>query len=402
MIQPRFQRPAPIRTDHSNAFANDTLLRRIPNIIRDVQRLNPDYPPSILKALDILWAEVGGGAPIMPLIAPAPDMDEWRPLYAARQGETWHTTIWFFAETFFYRTLLQTVRWWDSGRDPFAPNKNEELLSPSLWKLLYQALDIAATASVPLEDRLAELLAFAMWANRVDLSYNVGTAHGHIGDSADVLADDRAPAIAHLMRTPGDVHLIADNTGTELALDCVLVDVLLNTLQRRVVYHVKMCPTFVSDTMVSDVYSFLRACHAAQSPAHGLAARLQAAIDDGRLRLAPDFFWNTSRFMWELPPRLREAFSGAALVISKGDANYRRILGDCTWPEGAHFEDAAVDFPAALLALRTLKSDPIIGLPSGAYAALYEADPLWHINGKRGVMQFARLARLARPVEARR
>ena len=45
-------------------------------------------------------------------------------------------------------------------------------------------------------------------------------------------------------------------------------------------------------------------------------------------------FWNSGRFLWDMPPDLRRAFEGARLVVIKGDANHRRALGDGVWPDG--------------------------------------------------------------------
>ena len=110
---------------------------------------------------------------------------------------------------------------------------------------------------------------------------------------------------------------------------------------------------------------------------------------DGRLLVEADIFWNTAWFLWEMPPRFRDFFAGAALVISKGDANYRRIVGDALWQPETPFSTVTAYFPAPLLALRTLKSPPIVGLPPGMAARLDGEDAAWRVNGKRGVAQFA-------------
>jgi hypothetical protein len=72
-------------------------------------------------------------------------------------------------------------------------------------------------------------------------------------------------------------------------------------------------------------------------------------------------------------------------VIVKGDANYRRTVGDAVWPEITPFADVTAYFPAPLLALRTLKSDPIVGLAPGVASSLDAAEPAWRVNGRRGV-----------------
>src|SRR5262249_38606691 len=117
--------------------------------------------------------------------------------------------------------------------------------------------------------------------------------------------------------------------------------------------------------------------------------RLQTALLDGRLLVEPDIYWNSARFMWEMPPRFELFFAHAALVIFKGDANYRRIVGDAKWPPETPFAQVVEYFPAPLLALRTLKSNAIVGLAAGQAEKLDQIDGDWRVNGRRGVAQFA-------------
>ena len=57
------------------------------------------------------------------------------------------------------------------------------------------------------------------------------------------------------------------------------------------------------------------------------------------------------------------------------------------WPAGATFADATAYFPAPLIALRTMKSDALVGLPADQLARLDATDRDWRINGRRGVIQ---------------
>jgi hypothetical protein len=72
-------------------------------------------------------------------------------------------------------------------------------------------------------------------------------------------------------------------------------------------------------------------------------------------------------------------------VISKGDANYRRFTGDALWVPHTPFARVAAFFPAPLLALRTLKSDSIAGLPEGLAERLDGEAPGWRSDGRRGL-----------------
>jgi len=88
-----------------------------------------------------------------------------------------------------------------------------------------------------------------------------------------------------------------------------------------------------------------------------------------------------------LPADLQTELAAAGLVVVKGDANYRRLCGDAHWSAMTPFSAASVYFPAPLLALRTLKSEIILGLRAGEAERLSAQDPDWLVNGKRGVIQ---------------
>jgi Damage-control phosphatase ARMT1-like domain len=382
-------RPAPIRTDASNAFAHHTMKVRVPGIIREVQALNPDYPAPVQKALDTLRETIQNDGLIAMIDLPAPDYDQWARVYEAHDKETWLSTEWFFAEHFFYRHLIQAVRWWETGRDPFAPKKAIETSGDALWQTLATALSIRDDESLPVETRLRTLIHHTLWGNRIDLSYELAASHGGAWVSDDLLVDDSEQAIARLLGGRGTVHFVNDNAGTELAMDLALADTLLDGIADRVIFHLKMHPTFVSDAIVPDVLAFLDKLEAGSPEARRLAGRLRAAFVEGRLRLAPDLFWNSSRFLWDSPARLRKLFQGSPLVIVKGDANYRRMVGDALWQPEIPLSTVAAYFPAPILAVRTLKSDPVVGLPDGMAAYLYTVDKDWRINGRRGVIQFA-------------
>jgi hypothetical protein len=384
-MMPTSQRPSPVRTDGSNAFASNTMRTRLPAVLDEMLGYNPGLPQPIRDAVLALRDSMASGAPIPQLELPAIDYDGWMAAWEKRAGETWHDTDWFFAETYVYRLLIQAVRWWEIGKDPFAPRKSEEFESAALWEYLEEALD---GQDAPLSERLTDLLHMALWSNRIDLSYHAALAHGRNVQDDDLVVDESAAAVEHVLRHPGDVHIVADNAGTELAIDLALSDTLLQHGFPRVFMHVKAHPTFVSDTTAPDVWWFLRTLVEHDHGFAALAGRVTQAIEAGRLRLAPDFFWNSSHPLWEMPGRLTALFAGASLVILKGDVNYRRMVGDAIWPEDTPFAVATDYFPAPLAALRTMKSDSVVGLQAGQGEALEREEPGWRNNGRRGVFHF--------------
>jgi len=379
--------PPVIRTDTSNAFAHNTMRVRVPAIVREAAARNPDYSPLIRDNLERLAVALESDAQIPLLERPAPDYAAWAAQHAAHGPASWQGAAWFFAEFYAYRLLVQAARWWETGRDPFAPAKAEEYASSQPWALLERALDAPARAP---EERLSRALTFALWANRIDLSLSaVAALGGESTHAADLLVDQRAAAAERLLAAPGPVHIVTDNAGSELTLDLALAGALLELTDAPVTLHVKAHPIFVSDAIPADVLALIGWLADGRAGAAGvpLGARLRTAFEVGRLRLAPDLFWNSAHPLWALPPYLAQTFAGARLVIVKGDANYRRVLGDALWPAEMPFADVTGYFPAPLLALRTLKSEPLVGLPPGLAARLDAEDAGWRVNGRRGIIQ---------------
>lgn len=388
-LLPPVHLPPPIRTD-DNAFAHNTLKNRVPVILRDISHGNPDYDDSIHNALEDLALAMTANRPIPPPdFTSAPDFAEWQRAYTEHAGETWLATEWWFAEVYAYRLVIAITRWRETGRDPFLPWKAEELASDSLWMTLSRVLmDETNSTSELLHHRFTQ----ALWGNRIDLSMASVKAQGTSWHADDLLADHRAALVEQVMTHPGDVHFINDNTGSELALDLALADALLDGTARTVTLHLKEHPTFVSDATRSDVQTFIgQLLDERQPELKAFGDRLAAAQMDGKLILRPDAWWNSPRFLWEMPESfLRDQFEGASLVIVKGDANYRRIVGDALWPPETPFAQVLSYFPAPICALRTLKSDPIVGLHAGRAQALDARGEPWRTTGKYGVIQFKR------------
>ncbi len=373
-----------LRTDPSNAFAHYTMKIRVPAIIREIYQRSPDYPPTARAELDRLADELATDAPIRPPNPPNPNFADWNRLYPAHSAETWLHSTWFFAEVYLYYLVVLMTGWDKTNLDPFAPIKEEEIASAALWERLDLAL---ATRDLPAGERLRVSIHHALWGNRADLSYALAASHGAAVHDNDLILDDTAAVVPHLLATHGPVHLVHDNAGTELATDLALIDTLLALdPERRVISHVKAHPTYVSDAVREDVSILLAQMHSGK---HGVEARALASRlgSNPRWEVRPDYFWNGGRFIFELSDRLAHSFDGAALVIFKGDLNYRRISGDTIW-NTVPFAEVLREFPHPTLVLRTLKSDVIAGLAPGQAEALDATDPQWRINGKRGIIQF--------------
>jgi hypothetical protein len=331
-----------------------------------------------------------------------------------------------------------------AGIDVFAAQKRAELHGSQTYTLFTAALSASSarptttttstssttttsttTSTSTMDARLAQsatLLEFCVWGNRADLCLHslAAAQSGEVALDAErrnLIVNDAAAACARLAaETVSRVDIVCDNAGAELLADLVLSDYLLTSpvdsdgdaFASTVTLHVKAAPFLVSDATSADVdehieaMSTLAASSSSSSSSSDVCAlqeRLRAHVAGGRLVVRADAFWDGPSFFTDeaLPPTLATTLANSDFVVFKGDCNYRRLFNDL--PAHAAFHTLSFSEwlrgrcqfhpAAAVLCLRTLKSDTVVGLTSGVVDKLDGEDNEWRCNGKRGVIQFA-------------
>ena len=111
-------------------------------------------------------------------------------------------------------------------------------------------------------------------------------------------------------------------------------------------------------------------------------------LNNGRLTSKTHPFWTSPLPGWEMPQELRDSFKSSTLIISKGDAHYRRLLGDRHWPYQTPLDQILGYLPSPLLALRTLKSEVAAGIKTDKIDEAKQRDPDWLVSGQWGIIQF--------------
>jgi hypothetical protein len=319
---------------------------------------------------------------------------------------------WFWQENVTYDHLLRIYVEHGIAADPFASQKERALAAAEISFLTFVA-PLANDANPP--DIAAALLA-SLWGNRGDLSLSAGRVddataltlpgtqenRSLLPDDA-LLIDERINAITILsQQAAAAIVLILDNCGAELLADLVLSDALLRKGAASVTLHAKVSPTFVSDATCRDVWNTVDWL-TARIPA--LATRLRAASAAGTFIVESHPFWNAPRAGWEMPKDLYDRLEKTCdLAIFKGDANYRRLLGDRHWPHDTPFQSVVGAYtPCPLLALRTCKAGLIVGVSQelesraraiheGRDGGGIDASDEWLVTGYFGVAQFASVA----------
>ncbi|MFC4498232.1 MULTISPECIES: damage-control phosphatase ARMT1 family protein [Streptomyces] len=385
--------PPEILGDEPGSFPRSVLAERHPAIIRQVRDAFP-YDPGVHRALDALLASCLEGV-LEPLPADAHDgrlwrawgLDDW-------SGRPWFDAPWLWSESYFYRRLLEAVGYFGPGPwqgiDPFRPSKLAELDAPETGEELAVLDRLEAR---PAEERAHALLHGSLWGNRADLGFRLSDADAEERAAVPALVADDSETLWSLLpaadNASSTVCIVADNAGRELIPDLLLAAHLLaHGRASRVVLYVKPYPYYVSDATPADVVDALRKLTGAPGAAAGYGRRLWAALADGTLTVRVHPFAAAPLPFERMPDDLRTEFAAATLTLVKGDLNYRRLVGDRRWPATTPFADVTAHFPGPVAALRTLKSEVVVGLSADTEAALDAAEGRrWRTGGTHALIQ---------------
>jgi uncharacterized protein with ATP-grasp and redox domains len=399
---PKLPLPSPLLGSEVGTFTEYTVTQRMPAIACRVIAEN-NFPENINACLKQLASELPS-EPLTPLLHDTgADFSAWVKYLEPFKGQRWIDVPWFLAETYFYRLILEITNYFRPGElqgvDPFQLQKNKGLETSldsiiALCIQLNQWLVDAQKEEKLNQTALIALLYFALWGNRVDLSlwsalesdrsrFDIQSQQAHI------LVDDAAKVTELLVSKGKRIDFVIDNAGFELICDLCLVDYLLGSgVASQVKLHLKPHPTFVSDAMIKDVLDTIEFLATSNhEDVTSFAKRLQENIASNRLVLSEDYFWTSPLAFWEIPDTLKNDLSAANLIVIKGDANYRRLLGDRHWHFTTNFADIVSYFPAPIVALRTLKSEVVAGLKPEVIEEVAKSDSDWLTNGQWGVIQ---------------
>lgn len=396
--QPCLPIPPSLEMSQPGTFAHYTLTHRWGAIAHNVISDN-SFSSHIVDNLERLINSLPNGI-IRPLEDKnATDTKDWNSYLQPYLGKRWIEIPWFPAETYFYRRILEATEYFQNSIDPFQSKKQDGLA---------KAIESLRKNSTELNSLIHDLnsmqlfLYNTLWGNQADLSLNPNSNDNTTPQAQQdhILVDDTVEVIQQLENSVSRIDIILDNTGSELLSDLYLIDFLIsNSLTNKVYLHFKAYPTFVSDATIHD-FHHTRNVLARDSDANisTFGQRLNNYITSGQLQLRNDFFWTFPLVFWEMPETLRQDLAKANLVILKGDANYRRLLGDCAWSYTTPLKDITCYFPAPFVALRSLKSEVVAGLSKRQIQRVSEEDSEWLVNGKWGVIQLnSSASRLSKP-----
>lgn len=423
---PTLPLPEVICSDVPGTWAYDTMSRRVDKEIlqrtfdENKQEFESEAFSNVLERYNDLRKELQSTAKLT-YLDDVPEgaseerlreYQEWKELLRpyVEQGDTWLTAPWLVTEFYVYRRVMQALGYWDPSSagymyDPFAKAKRAGLDSSA-------GSAEAMLAKIPTLPKTKEGItlaaAFALWGNKMDLSlWPADAANANIDVFSNILAsasenllhDDSGILSDHCDKLRaaggGNVDIIVDNAGFELVTDLALAQHLVESgIAKCVTFQLKSHPTFVSDALEKDLRETVaHYCNldVSQFPqAHKAGLVWQSFLEDGQWKCNEDNFWVQPFSMWQMTEPLRSDMRNRCdLAFVKGDANYRRLLGDGKWDYTAPFQKVVGDyFPCPVCALRTLKAEVGCGMDADQVERAKSLDDNWLVNGRFGVVHF--------------
>jgi hypothetical protein len=376
-------------TSEKGTFARQTIEELKANIV-DRVLADYDYTQPIREALLELRASLTQGT-IEPLQETVSDKSLWDEDVQPWQGKSWLAAPWLLAETYFYRRLLEAVHYFQPGpwmgKDPYGRMKTTEILHAlPLFIADYEGREVQHTFA-----DFSTSLRNALWGNRADLS-NLQHFESDTDNQTHAIIRDDSRVVYDLMdKEPANIAYFFDNIGREFYFDLAFIHYLLESgLARSITFYLKNQPFFVSDAMPEDLDFVLGVLESSSSEiACKLAVDVKTWIQSGVITVEAPPFLSTSREYHRLPESLKHQLEAFDLAILKGDANYRRLIGDRHWDPTTSFEEITAYFPTSVVSLRTLKAELIVGLTPEQLADFQEnAEWNWMFNGNRGMISF--------------
>jgi uncharacterized protein with ATP-grasp and redox domains len=382
----KLQQFAPITGADARSFAHFTIKNRLPEILRKVRGendLDTDGRAGIAKLENDLLRGT-----LYRFATGQPDDDRWDAWVLPHEGCTFFEAPFYFVEAYFYRRVAAAVSYFSAEtapkRDPFLYTKLSDIRKNHDF-FSEQMAHLASSSQREIDNFLLN----SLWGNRADLSQLPASARNESPLTHKALLVNDAPEASGLIQQAGIIDMVLDNAGVELFTDLLLCHHLLRQgSARRIRLHVKPYPTFVSDAVEHDVHLLLQVLVENHDGAvRDWAASVQKMVHEGAVQIVSSAIWNWPLHFYALTAEMNTLMPDSDFIIFKGDANYRRLLGDRQVPMDAQAKALINYLPVPALALRTLKSEIACGLSEDLVMQLHSQQPEWMTNGRFGMMQ---------------
>jgi hypothetical protein len=412
--------PKQMQSNRPGTWAHDTMTRRFlaeifPRILEDnagelTQPSHSANSEALLLLNDLKSSLECGSQGILRGLAEkiAPDTATWdRILREIREEDrNWLDAPWIVSEFYLYRRVVECFKYFETGYDCFKRQKGNGLVEalPSIEEIAQRLPVLLSCEDGSRGQAVKVAILTSLWGNKMDLSLWPAASAGQqisfgaaLDANAPFILDDHCDTVTKVL-TAGSTpprgqrcDIIVDNAGYELVSDMILGHALLKTgCVDKVVFHTKGHPTFVSDATTADcteTIGFLRDQIAERPATAAFASELAKHVSEGRFVFEEDLFWCQPTPFWDMPDHVQDKLRTSKMVFVKGDANYRRLLGEREWPLHTRAADVLSYWPVPVCALRTFKAEIGCGVSAAAQQRAQAKDSKWQVSGKWGVVQ---------------
>lgn len=383
-----FKRPQPLcGSDYDfNHFTYTSIVKRLPAIIDQIIK-NNKYDQEIKDKLIELKIEISNGSKINEQLTSREEWKEYKKLYNLKV-HTWLSLPWFYIENFFYHEILEITKFSQTQIDPFESSKVNSL--DSFLNNSNHYINLSKVLKLESNEMLKDMIYFSLWGNLEDLSFSSGNhvSKSLIDNHDKLLIDDTDQILKQ--NNYQRLVLFLDNCGSELVMDMFLAYSFIQSKgTKEVLFYCKKYPVFVSDVMIKDFKNTIQTL-IDHKDYHSFGLIFKEYLEKGIWKIIDHSFLTSPLPFWSYPVDIEIELKKSDLMIMKGDANYRRCIGDLHWDFTNQIENVINYFPIPILLLRTLKSGVMIGLKSEKMINFTNSDPNWCVNGTKGVVQFVK------------
>ena len=291
--------------------------------------------------------------------------ENWEKFYNEYRNTSLTEVPFFFAEIYFYELILSITQYHENKVDPFGVIKKQEVL---------KALDAynEAVSNFGNTD-IKNAILFSLIGNKADLSQL-----DRVQSPLKIIIDHSEELISSIIGA-NHIHIILDNSGTELFSDLYLALKILDLYpEKKLIIYPKTQPLLVSDAMQGDIDILLKQLE------EEFSSKYNQHVSNGRIQVRLLSEWCLPMHFTDMKSTLSSEIDKNDVLISKGDANYRRFYEDRVVP--TDFVGGA-QLCNKQFALRTLKSEIIAGLDKNKATEIGAEDKDWMKNGKYAVIQ---------------
>ncbi|SBT86532.1 conserved protein, unknown function [Plasmodium malariae] len=424
--------PDLLTCDKPNSMENDTIVRRIPKVIlQRVEEQNAEYTKENnihVKVEKVRNMFINANKCTYEMIKCKMDGKFWNFLLShyIEKDIKISSNSWLFNEYYFYQYINCAYDFENSNYDVFQYEKNDSI---NCNRPVIEEICTCAKRLIEIYNRNEEkkifciFFYFALWSNQFDLSWNPtkNKTEQHKTDEKDIKnktlrekqfyfnvdnidklhnsfylenilsndVDDLYKDIATPAMKWKRFDIVLDNMGVEFITDLCLLYFLTRYFD-AVTIHVKKCPLFVSDTMAKDVhYALDRLCSDERYPNTVFMAKMwKELINAQKWKIRDDIYWNMPLPYWVMSTSLLDELKQSNFVCFKGDANYRRCLGDLNFNFSEPHKNVLGYFPFRVIALRCLKSPLCCGVEKSIVEELNKRSSDWSNYGEYAILQY--------------